>query len=649
MTDNRVDELREHLRALGYLDAGVDRFLLAPAGRGGGPVSLAVRASIRVGVLGGVLLGPAAAIGVGARLPGLITGVRDGVVIALYLAIFFFLAISVMSFVVTVTATALTRVRTAEFATYATRIARAAGWVTSLACLLYLTLWWRNANAGFGWSAPVWTAFALVVAVVISLLLGHAQRVTTLAALASAAGPAAALPAAEARSWRVILGGGALAFAGAAILLVLTTSSDDSAPAVSPALTVVSQGATVRVLAVDGVDPTLVDERDWLARWGYTGSRRPLVIGDTTDPARTWTTIATGEPPEVHGIHAIEGRRVAGIRGMLTAEGSASGRALQQATDLVRLSRPSLSSRNERHVMTFWEVAEAAGLRTKVVNWWATWPAVTLNGTVLSDRAVLRLEHGGQLDAEIAPPATYAELQKRWPQIAADAQARARGAFHGVVDREVASILERSAALDAIVLKLDEVLGQGRDLDVLYLPGLDIAQHALLRGQAASSATPSALSARLAALREYHRFLGELVQPWLKPVDKRVVVIITAPGRIGPDSAGRVTVGTWLQLPPPLDPRTRPRDMEVVDAPPPFTEVTDAAQSLDIAPTVLNILGVPISRELPGRPLHVSPLGSSEPRFVAEYGRPISTLPARAGAPLDQEMIDRLRSLGYIK
>jgi hypothetical protein len=147
---------------------------------------------------------------------------------------------------------------------------------------------------------------------------------------------------------------------------------------------------------VDGVDPTLVDEREWLTSWGYRGSRRPLAIGDTTDPARTWTTIATGEPPDVHGIHAIEGRRVAGVRGMLTAEDSASGRALRQAMDLVRLSRTSLSSRNERNVMTFWEVAEAAGLRTKVVNWWATWPAVTLNGTVLSDRAILRLEHGGQ-------------------------------------------------------------------------------------------------------------------------------------------------------------------------------------------------------------------------------------------------------------
>lgn len=648
MTDHRVDELREQLRALGYLDAGVDRFLLAPASGGHGPVALAFRSSIRVGLLGGVLLGPAAALGVGARLPGLITGVRDAVVIALYLGVFFFLAITLTSFLVTLVATVFARARSADFAQRATRVARVAGWVTGLACLLYLTLWWRNANAGFGWSAPVWTSFALVIAVAISLLLGHAQRVTTLAALASAAGPAAALPAAGGRSWRVILGGGALAFGGAAVLLILTSSSDYSTAAVSPALTVVSQGATVRVLAVDGVDPTLVDEREWLKPWGYRGSRRPLSLGDTTDPARTWTTIATGEPPDVHGIHSIEGRRVAGIRGLLTAEGSATGRALQQAMELVRLSQTSLSSRNERNVQTIWEVAEAAGLRTKVVNWWATWPAVTLNGTVLSDRAVLRLEHGGPLDAEIAPAATYADLQKQWPRISADAQARARRAFDHIADREVASILERSAALDASVLKLDEALGQGRDLDVLYLPGLDIAQHALLRGQA-SSATPSVLSARLAALREYHRFLGELVSPWLKPVDKQVVLILTAPGRMGPESVGRLTVGTWMQLTPPLDPRTLPRNMEVVDEPPPFTDVPSATQALDIAPTILNILGVPISRELRGRVLHVSPLGPHEPRFVAAYGRPISTAPSRTGAPLDQEMIDRLRSLGYIK
>src|SRR5688572_1618374 len=65
----RIDTLRRQLRSLGYLDAGVDRFVLGPAQERRGPAALAARFALRVGLLGGVLLGPAAAIGVGARLP----------------------------------------------------------------------------------------------------------------------------------------------------------------------------------------------------------------------------------------------------------------------------------------------------------------------------------------------------------------------------------------------------------------------------------------------------------------------------------------------------------------------------------------------------------------------------------------------------
>jgi hypothetical protein len=36
-------------------------------------------------------------------------------------------------------------------------------------------------------------------------------------------------------------------------------------------------------------------------------------------------------------------------------------------------------------------------------------------------------------------------------------------------------------------------------------------------------------------------------------------------------------------------------------------------------------------------------------RFVATYGRPFVTTVLSAGKPLDQEAIDRLRSLGYVK
>ena len=67
----------------------------------------------------------------------------------------------------------------------------------------------------------------------------------------------------------------------------------------------------------------------------------------------------------------------------------------------------------------------------------------------------------------------------------------------------------------------------------------------------------------------------------------------------------------------------------------------------DVAPTVLNGLGVPLSRELIGTALPV--LATAGPRYVDGYGRPSSPQGSATGRPLDQETIDRLRSLGYIK
>ena len=92
--DAEVDALRDRLRALGYLDAGVDRFVLAPAHSARGSVAIAVLASLRIGVLGGLLLGPAAAIGLALQLPALVTSVRDAGVVAIYMAVLFGAAIA---------------------------------------------------------------------------------------------------------------------------------------------------------------------------------------------------------------------------------------------------------------------------------------------------------------------------------------------------------------------------------------------------------------------------------------------------------------------------------------------------------------------------------------------------------------------------
>jgi hypothetical protein len=634
MDQGQIDELRQQLRALGYLDAGVDRFLLAPARGSRGPLALAAQSSVRVGLLGGVLLGPAAAVGLGARLPGLVSGVRDAAVLAVYLGVLFFIALTITSFAASMLVAAVVRARDEGFARRARVASADAGWVVTAGCLVYLTFWWRNANAGFGWSAPVWTAFALAVAVGISLLLGHAIRITTLAVLA-AGRRGADLPAVPSRSWRALAAGSLAAFAGAAYLLVLT-AADAPAAVDHPPLTVVSQGISVRLIAIDGFDPAIYDSigGDAADLPRLFGPRLRVEPQDTSDPARAWTTVATGVAPEVHGVHGIETTRVAGVQGRVIAGSGTLAKTIRAATDVVRLTRPSIASRDERRSKTMWEVAEDAGLRTAVVNWWATWPAPPSGGTVITDRAVLRLEHGGALDGEIGPAPLYPLLQQAWPAIRTRASGIAAQAFAGVSDAATLATLRRSAELDATILGIAQALpAPRRDLDVIYLPGLDIAQHALLSAPGEGAQAPSAVAARVDALRAYYRFLAQALAPLATPGAKEVVMVVTQPGRVQSGIAGVLGVqraGAAIEV-----------------------DATASARVIDLAPTVLYALGVPLSRELPGAPLRQlfggAELNASRERYVSTYGRPFTSPAAREGRPLDQEMIDRLRSLGYVK
>jgi hypothetical protein len=427
--------------------------------------------------------------------------------------------------------------------------------------------------------------------------------------------------------------------------LLATASSGTAAPDRQP-LTPIFPGR-VYLVALDGFDPAIYEGlRDTLPnlRSAFGGNQVRLQPQDTTDPARAWTTIATGVEPEVHGVHAIETRRLAGVRGVFASGGNVT-RLLGAATDVLRLTRPSIASAEQRKAKTFWEVTEEAGLRTAVVNWWASWPAPDTGGIIVSDRAVLRLEHGGALDGEIAPPALYDSLRADWPALRAVAQATAARAFAGRADQDVAAVLQRSAELDGVVLALAKKVGGPQvDLTVVYLPGLDIAQNALL-GESAGALAASSMASRVEALRGYYRFLDEILGPLLDPATQPFLLVVTQPGRVRSSSGGLFAL--W----PGYRDGRREGDAEVGLAPR-LVERSQPSTILDVAPTILWRLGLPLSRELPGKaitglfPASVKP---TEDRYVPTYGRPFMHTPPSTGKALDQEMIDRLRSLGYIK
>jgi type I phosphodiesterase/nucleotide pyrophosphatase len=662
--DPEVDRLRQQLRSLGYLDAGVDRFVLAPARDTRRPLAFALLASLRIGLVAALLFGPTTAVAMRAQLPGFVTGVRDAVVLAVYMGALFGLALSVAAFAASMVVSWIAS-RAPRVAARARALALAAGVLTTVASLAYLTLWVRSIQAAAPASiAGGWFVAALAAAALMSALLGHA---VTLAALALTVVQTRASPgiAGVPGGSRRFAAAAVLAAFGGALLLFNAASGVGAARPASVPLTVVSSAVRIRVFAIDGFDPALFAELDDSGRMPALGpvlraahaELRDLgavpADGDVRDPARIWTTIATGQPPDVHGVHGLVTRRVAGVRGAVPSpETAGAGRAIALATDLLRLSRPSLASGTERLQKTFWEVAADAGLRTAVVNWWATWPAETSNGVVLTDRATLRLERGGTLDAEIAPPELYERLARDWPALRVETSGRARGALHASqASGQAAALLVRSAELDAIQLALTrQVADENTDLSVAYLPGLDIAQHALMAPDA--TLAPSVVAARLSALRDYYVALDRLLAPELTPGPRQMVVVITIPGRVAAGAAGLLAaVGGQTRVRRGSDEGQtgvrRGSDPKAGDA------GTAAARATDVAPTILYALGVPISRELAGRPLVA--LFADEfvkrfpPREVATYGRPAAGEAPRTGQPLDQEMIDRLRSLGYVR
>jgi predicted AlkP superfamily phosphohydrolase/phosphomutase/Tfp pilus assembly protein PilF len=120
----------------------------------------------------------------------------------------------------------------------------------------------------------------------------------------------------------------------------------------------------VAVFAIDGADWELISE---LSADGRLPNLRALAQGGTTASLQTiqptvspllWTTVATGLPPDRHGVIDFVDRT--------------SNRPVDALT---------------RRTPAVWEIAEAFGRQAEVVNWWAAWPA-TEEGAVTYDAPV---------------------------------------------------------------------------------------------------------------------------------------------------------------------------------------------------------------------------------------------------------------------
>ncbi|HYU43518.1 MAG TPA: alkaline phosphatase family protein, partial [Vicinamibacteria bacterium] len=346
-----VDQVRGELRRLGYLEHGVDRFVLGGAGSTS-PARASARAATRVGVLGGLLFGAAltlAAAGLDPRLRG---EPRDLLVLSIYLVLALALVTALATFLGGLAAAGWARRRQRR---PGPTVSRNVGLALGIGGLGYVALWWR----AHAWAAPLPTQVAsIVLGLALCAALGRFGALASVAVL-TAGGMGDRLPQASLSRRRMVplLAAAALLLGGA--VAAAAYLSGPSAVA-APDFAVVPTGLQVRVLGIDGLDRRMADQMIARGEMPYlqallAGGAHALLRAEPEQvPAIVWTTIATGRGPEAHGIHSTGARRLPGMRMPMPITGDDPfARALRSATDVLRLGRAQPATSVLRGAKTF--------------------------------------------------------------------------------------------------------------------------------------------------------------------------------------------------------------------------------------------------------------------------------------------------------
>lgn len=409
----------------------------------------------------------------------------------------------------------------------------------------------------------------------------------------------------------------------------------------------------VLVLGLDGLEPDevarLVAEGKLpnfrrLAEQGFSG--RVLSLRPYLSPL-LWTTVATGRKPLDHGITHF------------TTVDPATGAEV-----------PMTSS--ARRVPAIWNLASEAGRRVGVVGWWATWPPEEVNGFVVSDRVAYHFlsrgagETGMPLAEAVFPPELASRVERMvWRP--SDIGRADLLPFGDVSDEELARPFDfqddlshlrwaLAAAESARKVGLTLWKEEAPDLLMVYVEAPDSISH--LFGHLHRT---KGLAGELA---EQSRRWGGAVEAIYRWSDRLVGEALEAVEKAGPHATLVVVSdhGFALGVLPDSPAATRDPHRAAASAHLPEGVLAVAggrvrpgaslssASLLDVAPTLLALLGLPPSREMPGRVLGELFTDLPDPDRVASYpsrtpgGGP---RPASAGAA-DKAAVEHLRNLGYL-
>lgn len=383
--------------------------------------------------------------------------------------------------------------------------------------------------------------------------------------------------------------------------------------------------------------------------WGDLRSAQPMLS------PLLWTSIATGKTPDAHGIVDF------------LVRDPRAGRMVPITSTL-------------RRAKALWNIYSDSGRTADFIGWWATWPAETIRGHMVSDRVAYSL-FGYQSRPEdqiglVSPPELLDQIRplhvaesaitindlRRFAPITADdleySRAKLKGdpmqAYADPVNHLV-RILAATRTYHAIALNL--LAGSKSDLVSVYYQGIDEVCHRFAQyiPPKPDWVETAPFEKYRDVVRRFYEYQDELLGELLKAAGPGVTVVVVSDhgffnGSDRPDFPPDVELkaGMWHRL----------YGILAMNGPGIRAGRLEPASLYDVTPTILYLAGLPVATDMAGRPI----LDAVTPDFQAKF--PIATVAsyeeaggrhagpesaaASSSTAVDAEILSKLRSLGYI-
>lgn len=346
-----------------------------------------------------------------------------------------------------------------------------------------------------------------------------------------------------------------------------------------------------------------------------------------------WATVVTGTPPEVHGIHDYLVVRLPGVA-EFSFDSLAKDRALIPFSLVLvgwfaaGVAEGIPPTADRLAVPALWDYLDAGGAAVLLLGWPGTWPARRIRGLVLSDRFGpnewdLFSSRRGPPPEVLWPPQEEEVLRRR----ARDSRGDIGAALQGLLSFEPAQLeslralvmnplLPEPARMLADVLDADrtflDILADrfpdgGFALAAVMLNAADLALHAFW---------PQRFPADFGLGQAAHPERGAIIDAVLGDLDRGIGDVLA---RSGPNTVVVIVSDHGMKPDPgnPVWPGWHDREAMLLLAGGPVRPGPrrDGVTHLDIAPTILYLLGFAVPERMSGRVLSEM----LEPAFVAAH------------------------------